>query len=509
MSLAVIFTRGRQGIAAPPVTVEVHIANGLPALNIVGLPETAVKESKDRVRGALLNCQFEFPMQRITVNMAPADIPKEGGRFDLPIALGILVASRQLPQTLLPELEFLGELSLGGELRPVTGVLPVALHARAAGRALIIPAGNADEAALVEDAEILPARHLLDVCAHLSGQSPLARHLHQPPPPAPEGLPDFADVHGHYQAKRALEIAAAGRHNLLMLGPPGTGKSMLASRLPGILPMLNDEESLESAAIASVGDVPFDPRRWRQPPYRAPHHTASAPALVGGGSNPKPGEVSLATHGVLFLDELPEFDRKVLEVLREPLETGEITISRAARQVDFPARFQLIAAMNPCPCGYLGDASGRCRCTPDQVQRYRGRISGPLVDRIDMHIEVARVPQEMLRVGREGGEESSAVIRARVIAARERALRRAGRPNGLLTPPLIKRDCPLSEEGHRLLEQAIDKLGLSHRAYHRILKLARTIADLAEADDIALPHLSEAIGYRRLDRVTPGTRTAS
>ena len=509
MSLAVIYTRGRQGIAAPPVTVEVHIANGLPALNIVGLPETAVKESKDRVRGALLNCQFEFPMQRITVNMAPADIPKEGGRFDLPIALGILVASRQLPQTLLPELEFLGELSLGGELRPVTGVLPVALHARDAGRALIIPAGNADEAALVEDAEILPARHLLDVCAHLSGQRPLARYRHQPPPPAPEGLPDFADVHGHYQAKRALEIAAAGRHNLLMLGPPGTGKSMLASRLPGILPQLNDEEALESAAIASVGDVPFDPRRWRHPPYRAPHHTASAPALVGGGSNPKPGEVSLATHGVLFLDELPEFDRKVLEVLREPLETGEITISRAARQVDFPARFQLIAAMNPCPCGYLGDASGRCRCTPDQVQRYRGRISGPLVDRIDMHIEVARVPQEMLRVGREGGEESSAVIRARVIAARERALRRSGRPNGLLTPPLIKRDCPLSEDGHRLLEQAIDKLGLSHRAYHRILKLARTIADLAEADDIALPHLSEAIGYRRLDRVTPGARTAS
>jgi magnesium chelatase family protein len=369
---------------------------------------------------------------------------------------------------------------------------------------LVVPAANAAEAALVEAAQVLSAGHLLEVCAHLNGQRIIPWTGFIPPDLAGDELPDFADVHGHFQAKRALEIAAAGRHNLLMVGPPGTGKSMLASRLPGILPPLSDEEALESAAIASVSDIPFDPRRWRQPPFRSPHHTASAPALVGGGGNPRPGEVSLATNGVLFLDELPEFDRKVLEVLREPLETGCITISRAARQVDFPARFQLIAAMNPCPCGYLGDVSGRCRCTPDQVLRYRGRISGPLVDRIDMHVEVPRVPQDMLRLGTPGGEESSAVIRARVTAARERALQRAGRPNAWLTPPLIKRDCPLSDDGHHLLERAIDKLGLSHRAYHRILKLSRTIADLAGAADIGVPHLSEAIGYRRLDRRPPG-----
>jgi magnesium chelatase family protein len=500
MSLAVVYTRGRQGIDAPLVTVEVHISNGLPSLSIVGLPETAVKESKDRVRGALLNCNFEFPVQRITVSMAPADIPKEGGRFDLAIALGILAASGQVRSDPLRDVECVGELSLGGELRPVAGVLPVAIQARNAGRALILPRDNAGEAALVEEAKILPARHLLEVCAHLNGQ---ARLEFEPPAPVePDGddAPDFADVHGHFQAKRALEVAAAGRHNLLMLGPPGTGKSMLASRLPSILPPLTDEEALESAAIASVSEVPFDPRHWRRPPFRAPHHTASAPALVGGGGNPKPGEVSLATNGVLFLDELPEFDRRVLEVLREPLETGSITISRAARQVDYPARFQLIAAMNPCPCGYLGDAAGRCRCTSEQVLRYRGRISGPLLDRIDMHVEVPRVSHEMLRHGAPGGEETSAAIRARVMAARRVAVERTGRPNAWLTPPQIKRVCRLSDEGHRLLEQAIDKLGLSHRAYHRILKLARTIADLAGSDHITAPHLSEAIGFRRLDR---------
>lgn len=501
MSLAVVYTRGRQGIDAPQVTVEVHLSNGLPALSIVGLPETAVKESKDRVRGAVLNCNFEFPLQRITVNMAPADIPKEGGRFDLAIALGILAASGQIRSASLKDVECVGELSLGGELRPVAGVLPVAIQARNAGRALIVPRDNASEAALVEEARILPASHLLEVCAHLNGQS---RIEFEPPTPAEiegEDIPDFADVHGHFQAKRALEVAAAGRHNLLMLGPPGTGKSMLASRLSGILPPLNDDEALESAAIASVSEVPFNPRHWRRPPFRSPHHTASAPALVGGGGNPKPGEVSLATNGVLFLDELPEFDRKVLEVLREPLETGSITISRAARQVDFPARFQLIAAMNPCPCGYLGDGSGRCRCTAEQVLRYRARISGPLLDRIDMHVEVPRVSHEMLRHGTPGGEETSATIRTRVMAARRIAVERTGRPNAWLSPQHIKRVCKIGDDGHRLLEQAIEKLGLSHRAYHRILKLARTIADLAGAEDIAVPHLSEAIGYRRLDRV--------
>jgi magnesium chelatase family protein len=506
MSLAVVYTRGRQGIDAPLVTVEVHISNGLPSLSIVGLPETAVKESKDRVRGALLNCRFEFPLNRITVNMAPADIPKEGGRFDLAIALGILAASGQIRAEPLRDLECVGELSLGGELRPVAGVLPVALQAKAAGRALVVPKGNAAEAALAEDARILPAAHLLEVCAHLNGQARIEFEPAVPPAPDGEDTPDFADVHGHYHAKRALEVAAAGGHNLLMVGPPGTGKSMLAARLPGILPPLTDGQALESAAIASVSEQPFDPRTWRRPPFRAPHHTASAPALVGGGGNPKPGEISLAHNGVLFLDELPEFDRKVLEVLREPLETGAITISRAARQVDFPARFQFIAAMNPCPCGYLGDANGRCRCTQDQVLRYRARISGPLLDRIDMHLEVPRVSHEMLRHGTPGGEERSAVIRARVAAARNRALGRTGRPNAWMAPQQVKRHCPLSDDGHRLLEQAIEKLGLSHRAYHRILKLARTIADLAGAEDIAIPHLSEAIGFRKLDRLARTAR---
>jgi magnesium chelatase family protein len=503
MTLAVVYSRARQGIDAPLVTVEVHISNGLPSLSIVGLPETAVKESKDRVRGALLNCRFEFPAQRITVNLAPADLPKEGGRFDLAIALGILAASGQVRNPALASFEILGELSLGGEIRPIMGALPVAIQARDAGRCLILPRANADEAGLVEDTRLIPTDHLLEICAHLNGQKAIE---FDPSPriaaPPGEDAPDFADVHGHFHAKRALEIAAAGRHNVLMLGPPGTGKSMLASRLPGILPALSDAEALESAAVASISDVSFDPHSFRRPPFRSPHHSASAPALVGGGGNPRPGEVSLAHNGVLFLDELPEFDRKVLEVLREPLETGVITISRAARQADFPARFQLVAAMNPCPCGYLGDASGRCHCTSEQVQRYRARISGPLLDRIDMHLEVQRVSHDMLRNGTPGGEEPSAAIRRRVEAARGIAWSRAGRANAGLTPPQVKAFCRLDERCQHLLEQAVTKLGLSHRAYHRILKVARTIADLAGAESIELPHLSEAIAYRRLDRAS-------
>ncbi|MGI9212439.1 MAG: YifB family Mg chelatase-like AAA ATPase [Methylococcaceae bacterium] len=505
MSLAIVYTRGKHGIEAPLVTIEVHISFGLPSLSIVGLPETAVKESKDRVRGALLNSAFEFPLDRITVNMAPADVPKEGGRFDLAIALGILAASGQIRPDELARLECVGELSLGGELRPVSGVLPVAVQARRAGRTLIVPRDNAAEAALVDGVGIMAATTLLEVCAHLNGQSQLPMEPHQP---AMDSLltllPDFSDVQGHFQAKRALEVAATGRHNLLMLGSPGTGKSMLAARLPGILPSLTDDEALESAAVASVSDLSLDIKQWRVPPFRAPHHTASAPALVGGGSNPRPGEISLAHNGVLFLDELPEFDRRVLEVLREPLETGGITISRAARRVDFPARFQFIAAMNPCPCGYLGDPSGRCRCTSDQVQRYRGRISGPLLDRIDMHIEVQRVSRELLRDGTPGGEESSATIKARVMAARLRAVERGGAPNAWLTPQQIKQFCRLDDPAYRLLDQAMEKLGLSHRAYHRILKLARSIADLAGADTIDTRHISEAISFRRLDRrITP------
>jgi len=500
MSLAVIFSRGRSGIEAPLVTVEVHVANGLPALNIVGLPETAVKESKDRVRGAILNSRFEFPAQRITVNLAPADLPKEGGRFDLAIALGILAASGQIPSAKLDQYECVGELSLGGELRAINGVLPIAIQARNNDRKLILPKQNIAEAALVKGIEILPAVHLLEVCAHLGGQTLIPTKYQQAEQNIQTVDVDFADVHGQYHVKRAFEIAAAGSHNLLMLGPPGTGKSMIASRLPTILPLLSEQQAQETAAIASISDQGLDVSNWLKPPYRAPHHTASAAALVGGGSNPRPGEISLAHNGTLFLDELPEFDRKVLEVLREPLETGHITISRAARQVDFPARFQLIAAMNPCPCGYLGDASGRCHCTSEQVMRYRARVSGPLLDRIDMHLDVPRVSHEVLRKGAPEGEESSAKIRARVVAARNIAIARSGKANSALTAKEVKQLCLLSDQSHKLLEQAMDKFGLSHRAYHRILKLARTIADLAKSPQIETPHLSEAISYRKLDR---------
>ncbi len=500
MSLAVVYSRGRSGIQAPLVTVEVHVSNGLPGLSIVGLPETAVKESKDRVRGAILNSRFEFPLQRITINLAPADLPKEGGRFDLAIALGILAASGQIPKQELAGYECVGELSLGGELRPVSGVLPVAVQTRDAGRQLILPRDNIQEAGLVNRAKILPVQHLLEICAHLSGQQPIQFDVPRPVVDEDPDAADFSDVHGQFHVKRAFEVAATGMHNLLMLGPPGTGKSMLASRLPTILPLLTEQQALESASLASISDGGLDIKNWRKAPYRSPHHTASAVAMVGGGSNPKPGEISLAHNGTLFLDELPEFDRKVLEVLREPLETGHITISRANRQADFPARFQLVAAMNPCPCGYLGDSSGRCHCSSELVSRYRAKISGPLLDRIDMHLEVPRVSHEVLRKGTAAGEERSAVIRQRVIVARKIALRRAGKPNASLTAAEVKRTCQLADQSHQLLEAAMDKFGLSHRAYHRILKLARTIADLDNARQIEIPHLSEAISYRKLDR---------
>jgi magnesium chelatase family protein len=497
MSLAVVYSRALAGMDAPPVTVEAHLANGLPSFTIVGLPEVEVKEAKDRVRAALQNARFEFPARRITVNLAPADLPKESGRFDLPIALGILAASEQLPAALLASCEFAGELALTGELRPVRGALAMVLSAARDRRAFVLPEPNAREAALVEEATVYPARSLLEVCAHLTGRVPLARCSERPPVNGWRH-PDILEVKGQLHAKRALEIAAAGGHSLIMVGPPGTGKSMLAERLPGILPPMTRAEALATAAMQSLGSAGFVIANWGKRPFRAPHHTASAVALVGGGSQPRPGEISMAQHGVLFLDELPEFDRNVLEVLREPLESGRVSVSRAARQAEFPAEFQLVAAMNPCPCGYLGHPNGRCRCTPDQVARYRRRISGPLLDRIDLQIEVPDVPEGDLTRGARG--ESSDVIRKRVAAARGRQIERQGRPNAVLSTREVDCHCAPDAQGASVLKQAISRLGLSARAYHRVLKVARTIADLAAVPTLAATHVAEAIQYRRFDR---------
>jgi magnesium chelatase family protein len=496
MTVATVASRALAGVDAPEVTVEVHLGPGLPAFHIVGLPDAEVREARDRVRAALNHAHFEFPARRITVNLAPAELPKDSSRFDLPIALGILAASGQLAPEALAGQEFAGELSLTGELRAVRGALAMALSARGAGRAFVLPEGNAPQAALAEGARILPAKSLLDVVAHLANEVRLPQYSAATPVVQP-AYPDFNEVKGQQQAKRALEVAAAGGHSVLMIGPPGTGKSMLAARFPGILPALSEAEALEVAAVHSVSSAGFEAARWGQRPYRAPHHSASVAALVGGGNVPRPGEISLAHHGVLFLDELPEFDRDVLEALREPIETGRVAISRAARQVQFPARFQLVAAMNPCPCGHCGDRSGRCRCTPERIARYRGRISGPLADRIDIKLEVP-APRDAELVA-PASSEGSAAIATRVARAHAAQIVRQGKPNALLGSREIDRHCATGREGGELLRHALARLLLSARAYHRVLRVARTIADLAGAGAIGAEHVAEAIQYRRLD----------
>lgn len=495
MSLAVVYSRALNGMNAPLVEVEAHLANGLPQFNIVGLPDTEVKESRDRVRAAILQSGFEFPAKKITVNLAPADLPKESGRFDLPIAIGILAASGQIASDHLSQYEFAGELALSGLLRPVRGALAMTWKAAQSQRSFILPLENAQQAAIIERVSVLGASNLLQVAAHLNGVESLSKiEFQHPMPSASNTLPDLKDVKGQHTARLALEIAAAGGHSLLMMGPPGTGKSMLAQRLPSILPPLSQEELISVWALRSL--LPQHTQEWgSQRPFRSPHHSASAVALVGGGSDPKPGEISLAHQGVLFLDELPEFDRKVLEVLREPLENGEIHISRATKQATYPAQFQLVAAMNPCPCGYLGHASKPCRCTPESVQRYRDKISGPLLDRIDLVIEVPSLPAEELVQTAAG--ESSATVLARVLKAREQQYTRQGKINARLTTTELDTIACISEEAKQALGVMLEKLSLSARSFHRILRVSRTLADLAGEETVERSHILRAIGFRR------------
>lgn len=491
MSFAQVYTRSVVGLNAPSVMVEVHLSQGLPAVTMVGLPEAAVRESKDRVRSAIINSGFLFPNRRLTINLAPADLPKDGARLDLPIAIGILAASGQIDATVLGYYEFIGELALNGDLRPIAGALAVSRAVKNDQRTLIVPKDNAHEAVKVEGVNVLQADTLKTVCQHLLNEQQLTYAEPKKSYHVSNYQLDLADVKGQHQARRALEIAAAGGHSLLFSGSPGTGKTLMASRLPTILPPLTDSEALEVASIYSIANSDYD---FGTRPFRQVHHTTSAVALVGGGSSPKPGEITLANKGVLFLDEIPEFDRKVLEVLRQPIENKKIVISRANSQVEFPADFQLVAAMNPCPCGYYGDKSGRCHCRPEQIKRYQEKLSGPLLDRIDLQITVPALPASDLQSAQQG--ESSGVVRERVIQAYQRQQARQGKLNSELSPSELDQFATLGEAESRILAMAQSRLNLSARGYHRVLRVARTIADLAGSERIQTAHLTESLSYR-------------
>lgn len=499
MSLSIIYTRAQLGVDAPRVTVETHLSNGLPSLTIVGLPEMAVRESKERVRSALINSGFEFPNRRVTINLAPADLPKQGGRYDLAIAIGILSATAQLDIQHIQNFEFIGELALTGELRPVSGVLPTAIACIKAGLSLFVPYESGYEASLANGGVIFGAKHLSEICQHLKESQKLEPVSFQAPERQRYNLPDLSEVKGQFQARRALELAAAGRHNLLFYGPPGTGKSMLASRLPSILPPLTQAETVEVASIYSLTGMTRSNELLFSAPFRAPHHTASAVSLVGGGSHPKPGEISLAHCGVLFLDELPEYARTVLEVLREPIESGEIRISRANGTLTFPARFQLLAAMNPCPCGYSGHPTVPCTDTPNQISQYKRKLSGPLLDRFDLHVEVSSQAGSVLLSQTEAAESSGSVFE-RVARARDKQYGRQGKLNSELLPSELPVYCHLEDSIKALLESAMDRLALSARAAHRIVKVARTLADLDDKDSLEMQHITEALAYRGMDK---------